>query len=93
MRSAFCSRKECRLSLPLSRDDCEDALEQFFVGHETSRQIFDALRDAIDAIGPAELRVTRSQIAFRHLSLIEDRRRIRQMFSLTVKTFRCKIAV
>jgi len=53
------------LSLPLSRDDCEDALEQFFAGHEASRQIFDVLRDAIDAIGPAELRVTRSQIAFR----------------------------
>ena len=27
--SAFCSLKECRLSLPPSRDDCEDALEQF----------------------------------------------------------------
>ena len=53
------------MSLPLSRDDCEDALEQFFAGHEASRQIFDVLRDAIDAIGPAELRVTRSQIAFR----------------------------
>ena len=53
------------MSLPLSRDECEDALEQFFAGHEASRQIFDILRDAIDAIGPAELRVTRSQIAFR----------------------------
>ena len=52
------------MGLPLSRDDCEDALEQFFARHEASRQIFDVLRDAIDAIGPAEPRVTRSQIAF-----------------------------
>ena len=42
-----------------------DALDEFFVGHEASRQLFEALRDAIDAIGPAELRVTKSQIAFR----------------------------
>ena len=40
-------------------------LAEFFRGHEVSRQRFDALRDAIDAIGPAELRVTKSQIAFR----------------------------
>ena len=40
-------------------------LDEFFQGYEASRQLFDALRDAIDAIGPAELRVTKSQIAFR----------------------------
>jgi hypothetical protein len=53
------------LSLPLSRYDCEDALEQFFAGHEASRQLFDALCRVIDTVGSAELRVTRSQIAFR----------------------------
>ena len=53
------------MSLPLSHDDCEDALEQFFTGHEASRQLFDALCRVIDTIGPAELRVTKSQIAFR----------------------------
>ena len=40
-------------------------LDEFFAGNEQSRQIFDALRSAVDAIGPAELRVTKSQIAFR----------------------------
>ena len=40
-------------------------LAEFFKGHEASRPLFDALRDTIDAIGPAELRVTKSQIAFR----------------------------
>ena len=64
MRSVFCSCKECRLSLPLSRDDCEDALEEFFAGHVASRQLFDALCRVIDTIGPVELRVTKSQIVF-----------------------------
>ena len=40
-------------------------LDEFFSGCEESRPIFDALRTAIDAIGPAEMRVTRSQVAFR----------------------------
>jgi hypothetical protein len=40
-------------------------LDEFFQGYEASRQLFDALRDTIDTIGPTELRVTRSQIAFR----------------------------
>jgi hypothetical protein len=40
-------------------------LDEFFAGHEDSRQIFDALRTAVEAIGPAELRVTKSQVAFR----------------------------
>ena len=41
-------------------------LEQFFAGHEDSAVIFDALRRAVAAIGPAELRVSKSQISFRH---------------------------
>ena len=42
-------------------------LEQFFAGHEDSAAIFDALRLAIAGIGQAQiqLRVTKSQVAFR----------------------------
>jgi len=40
-------------------------LDEFFAGNEASRRIFDRVRQAVDAIGPAELRVTRSQVAFR----------------------------
>jgi len=40
-------------------------LEDFFAGQPDSRQIFEALRAAIDALGPAEVRVTKSQVAFR----------------------------
>ena len=41
-------------------------LDEFFLGHGGSRCIFEALREAVAAIGPAELRVTKSQIAWRH---------------------------
>jgi len=40
-------------------------LDEFFRGRDESRRIFEALRAAVDAIGPAELRVTKSQVAFR----------------------------
>ena len=40
-------------------------LEDFFSGYEPSRQLFTALQTAMDAIGPYELRITKSQIAFR----------------------------
>jgi hypothetical protein len=40
-------------------------LDAFFQGYDASRPIFDALHSAIQAIGPAEIRVTKSQIAFR----------------------------
>jgi len=40
-------------------------LDEFFSGYEESRRIFDALRAVIDAIGPTDLRVTKSQVAFR----------------------------
>ena len=40
-------------------------LDDFFSGQEESRQLFEAARRAGDAIGPAELRVSQRQIAFR----------------------------
>ena len=39
--------------------------EEFFKGYENSRQIFETLLSAIEAFGPLELRVTKSQVAFR----------------------------
>lgn len=40
-------------------------LEQFFAGHDESRQIFEALRRAVAGIGRAQLRVSKSQVSFR----------------------------
>ena len=40
-------------------------LEAFFAGYEASRPLFDTLWAVVQAIGPAELRVTKSQITFR----------------------------
>ena len=40
-------------------------LDDFFAGHEESRLIFETLRSAVDAVGKSELRVTKSQVAFR----------------------------
>lgn len=40
-------------------------LDEFFAGREESRRIFDALRAAVDVVGPSEVRVTKSQVAFR----------------------------
>ena len=39
-------------------------LDEFFAGHEYSRPIFEALREAIEDSGPVEIRVTKSQVAF-----------------------------
>jgi hypothetical protein len=39
--------------------------EEFFEGHEASRQIFERVRQVVNALGAAELHVTKSQIAFR----------------------------
>ena len=39
-------------------------LDEFFAGHEDSRPIFEALRSAIDDLGPVEIRDTKSQVAF-----------------------------
>ena len=40
-------------------------LDEFFEGQVQSRQLFDALRALVEALGPVELRVTKSQVAFR----------------------------
>ena len=40
-------------------------LDEFFSGFEESRRLFDSLRAAIEALGAAEIRVIKSQIAFR----------------------------
>jgi hypothetical protein len=39
-------------------------LDEFFAGYEGSRPIFEALREAIEELGPSEMRVTKSQVAF-----------------------------
>ncbi len=40
-------------------------LDEFFTGREASRRIFDVFGAAIAALGSAEMRVTKSQVAFR----------------------------
>ena len=39
-------------------------LDEFFAGQEESRQIFDTLDNIIGLLGPVEVRVTKSQVAF-----------------------------
>jgi len=45
--------------------DSSLTLETFFSGHEDARQLFESVRRLIETIGPAEIRVSKSQIAFR----------------------------
>jgi hypothetical protein len=40
-------------------------LDDFFAGQEESRLLFESLRTAVDAVGKTEIRVTKSQVAFR----------------------------
>jgi hypothetical protein len=40
-------------------------LDEFFAGHEESRRIFEVVARAIASAGPAEVSVTKSQVAFR----------------------------
>lgn len=40
-------------------------LDEFFAGQDQSRHLFEAVSREVEAIGPAELRLSRSQIAFR----------------------------
>jgi hypothetical protein len=40
-------------------------LDEFFAGYEESRPVFDALYTAIEALGPVEIQVSKSQVAFR----------------------------
>jgi hypothetical protein len=42
-------------------------LEEFFAGYDHSFQLFAALRQEIVKIGPAEMRVQKSQVSFRRL--------------------------
>lgn len=42
----------------------DPTIDAFFAGRQDSKVIFDALCGAIDSIGPSELRVSKSQIAF-----------------------------
>jgi hypothetical protein len=39
-------------------------LDEYFDGNEESRKLFDALRSLIASIGPTEIRVMKSQVAF-----------------------------
>jgi hypothetical protein len=39
--------------------------DEFFAEHHESRRIFEAVAGAVAAIGPAEVRATKSQVAFR----------------------------
>jgi hypothetical protein len=39
-------------------------LDEFFAGREHSRRIFEAVRTAIEAIGPADVRAGKSQVSF-----------------------------
>lgn len=41
-------------------------LDEFFHGFSESRQLFDALHTSMESVGHYELRITKSQIAFRH---------------------------
>ena len=40
-------------------------LDEYFSGWDESRQIFDTLRADIESLGAGEMRVTKSQVAFR----------------------------
>lgn len=39
-------------------------IDEFFAGREESRALFEAVKSAIEAIGPVEVRVGRSQVSF-----------------------------
>jgi len=40
-------------------------LDEFFAGHDDSRRVFEAVQEAVAQAGPADVRVTKSQVAFR----------------------------
>jgi hypothetical protein len=39
-------------------------LDEFFAGWEESRRLFEAVRSAVEAIGPVQFRVGKSQVSF-----------------------------
>lgn len=49
------------MSEVLSQDQ---RIEAFFRGRDKARELFDALRTVIDSIGPTQVHVSKSQIAF-----------------------------
>ena len=40
-------------------------LDGLFAGHDDSRVLFEAVREAVESVGPVGLRVSTSQVAFR----------------------------
>jgi hypothetical protein len=40
-------------------------LDEYFAGQDESRKVFEAVRRVIESIGPAEVRVSKSQVSFR----------------------------
>lgn len=40
-------------------------LDEYFDGNDESRQLFDCLREMIESLGPVEILVQQSQVAFR----------------------------
>jgi hypothetical protein len=40
-------------------------LDEYFDGNEESRRLFDSLRERIESLGPVEMVVQKSQVAFR----------------------------
>jgi hypothetical protein len=49
----------------MRRGDRMTTLDEFSAGQDEARGLFEALRSAVDSVGSAEMRVTKSQIAFR----------------------------
>jgi len=45
-------------------DDLDGALAAFFDGRAEARVLFDVVLEAIEALGPCTMRVTKSQVAF-----------------------------
>jgi hypothetical protein len=39
--------------------------DEFFAGRDESKRIFDVVAQAVAAVGPAQIRVSKSQVAFR----------------------------
>lgn len=50
---------------PVSGGDTPATPEEFFAGHPEGWDLYTAARDAVEACGPCEVRVSISQIAFR----------------------------
>ena len=50
----------------LERTRTAPTVGDFFAGHPASRRVYDAVVDAVRLAGPAEVRVSKSQIAFRN---------------------------